>query len=63
MEIEARSTRGSAATRTSELRSERTHNMAEHNNDQAGNLPKQPHPALKQFDRLIGNWHISGPDV
>ncbi|MBV9791209.1 MAG: hypothetical protein JOZ51_23645 [Chloroflexi bacterium] len=37
--------------------------MAEHNNDQAGSLPKTPHPALKQFDRLIGEWRISGPDV
>ncbi|HEY0739745.1 MAG TPA: hypothetical protein VGD69_32770 [Herpetosiphonaceae bacterium] len=37
--------------------------MAEHNNEQAGNLPKEPHPALKQFDRLIGDWCITGPDV
>ena len=37
--------------------------MAEHNNELAGNLPKTPNPALKQFERLIGTWRISGPDV
>ena len=39
--------------------------MAEHNNETglAGRLPKTPNPALKQFERLIGTWRISGPDV
>jgi hypothetical protein len=39
------------------------HAVAEHNNDQAGNLPKMPNPALKQFARLIGKWRVSGSDV
>ncbi len=37
--------------------------MAEHNNDLAGELPNQPHVSLKQCERLIGEWRISGPDV
>ncbi len=37
--------------------------MAETNNDQAGNLPKQPHPAPNQLDRPIGEWPTRGPDV
>jgi hypothetical protein len=37
--------------------------MSEHNNEQAGKLPAEPNPALRQFDRLIGNWRISGKDV
>jgi hypothetical protein len=37
--------------------------MAEHNNDLVGKLPKVPNPLLRQADRLIGNWHITGPDV
>lgn len=37
--------------------------MAEHNNAMAGKLPKTPNPALKGFDKIIGTWDISGPDV
>ena len=43
--------------------SERVYDMAEHNNELADRLPKTPNPALKQFERLIGTWRISGPDV
>lgn len=35
--------------------------MAEHNN--AMELPKTPNPALKGFEKLLGDWHITGPDV
>lgn len=35
--------------------------MAEHNN--GIELPKTPNPALKEFDKVIGTWDISGPDV
>src|SRR4029079_506553 len=37
--------------------------MAEHNNAMAFDLPKTPNPALKGFDKIIGTWDISGPDV
>jgi hypothetical protein len=37
--------------------------MAEHNNHLAGELPKEPNPKLRQLDRLIGTWRITGPDV
>lgn len=37
--------------------------MAEHNNAQAGTLPKEPNSALRDFDRVIGTWRISGPEV
>lgn len=37
--------------------------MAEHNNAMAGHLPKTPNAALRGFDKVIGTWEISGPDV
>lgn len=37
--------------------------MAENNNALAGKLPKTPNPALKQLERLIGKWKITGDDV
>jgi hypothetical protein len=37
--------------------------MAEHNNDQAGRLPRTPHPRLRALSPLIGRWRIEGPDV
>jgi hypothetical protein len=37
--------------------------MSENNNDQAGSLPKKPHPALATLQPLIGRWRIEGKDV
>jgi len=37
--------------------------MAENNNDQAGSLPKSPHPKLRTLDPLIGRWRMAGPEV
>ena len=34
--------------------------MGDSNNHQIGNLPSQPNPSLRQLDRLVGNWDISG---
>jgi hypothetical protein len=34
--------------------------MADSNNQLAGKLPADPHPQLRQLDRLIGKWHATG---
>ena len=34
--------------------------MADSNNHLAGQLPPEPNPALRQLDRLVGSWRISG---
>jgi hypothetical protein len=35
--------------------------VADNNNHLAGRLPAEPHPALRQLDRLVGAWDVSGP--
>jgi hypothetical protein len=37
--------------------------MADNNNAWLGKLPKNPHPALKQLEPLIGTWKVSGPNI
>ena len=34
--------------------------MADRNNHLAGLLPAEPYPALRQLDRLIGRWQVTG---
>jgi hypothetical protein len=34
--------------------------VADNNNREAGNLPKAPNPALRELDRLVGKWRVSG---
>lgn len=34
--------------------------MADSNNHLAGKLPAEPHPQLRQLDRLVGKWEVSG---
>jgi Protein of unknown function (DUF1579) len=35
--------------------------VADNNNHLAGRLPAEPHPAVRQLDRLVGAWDVSGP--
>jgi hypothetical protein len=35
--------------------------VADNNNHLAGRLPAEPHAALRQLDRLVGAWDVSGP--
>jgi hypothetical protein len=46
-----------ADTRTIETRKV---NVADRNNHPAGRLPVEPCPALRQLDRLIGRWQVTG---
>lgn len=34
--------------------------MADNNNHLAGRLPAEPHPRLRELDRLVGRWQVSG---
>ncbi len=35
--------------------------MADSNNHIAGRIPGEPYPALRQLDRLVGEWRVTGP--
>jgi hypothetical protein len=37
--------------------------MADSNNHLAGRIPADPYPALRQLDRLVGEWMVTGPFV
>ena len=37
--------------------------MGDNNNARAGELPGAPNPALRELDRLLGRWAVSGPTV
>jgi hypothetical protein len=34
--------------------------MADSNNHLAGKIPASPYPALRQLDRLVGDWQVTG---
>lgn len=34
--------------------------MSDSNNHLAGRLPAEPYPALRQLDRLVGEWEVTG---
>ncbi len=34
--------------------------MTDRNNHLAGRLPSEPYPALRQLDRLVGTWEVTG---
>lgn len=37
--------------------------MADNNNSIWDMLPEMPYPEFKKFDRLVGKWKVSGPNI
>jgi hypothetical protein len=35
--------------------------MSDSNNHLAGRISSEPHPALRQLNRLLGGWEVTGP--